>query len=128
MNKFLIVMMFAGVASGSALGGTKVTGVVQVDTQNRHAFGSVGSARNSADSVQYIGCTVFSYSDGTASAWCGGRDANYGYGACTTSVPALVDQARNLKGDSYLNVYWDSNYACTSIEVRNHSYYEPKAQ
>lgn len=127
MMKLALAAALTTIASGSALAGLKATYGTQVDNANRHAWGALGSARNSADSVQYIGCSVSSYADGTESAWCGARDANYVFGSCTTFNPTLINQIRSLKGDSYLNLYWDASYACTQVDITNMSYMAPKA-
>ena len=126
MKRLAFATVLSMMAVGVAHAGLKQKQVVLVDGANRHAWGSLGSARNSVDSVQFIGCSVYTYADGSETGWCGARDASYGFGSCTTFNPTLINQIRNLKGDSVLNLYWDASYTCTEVDVYNQSYYEPK--
>jgi hypothetical protein len=119
-------MFVALVWPGTALAGVKSSAPVTVDWNARHASGAVGSARNGSDSKQSIGCSTSSYSDGSSYATCTATDANGVWGGCSTSVPNLVDAARNVKGDTYISFYWDANGACTTISGSNYSSYEPK--
>jgi hypothetical protein len=108
-----------------ALAGSKSNPTVVVDTVVREAFGSLGSARNSADAVQYIGCTVVS-SAASTSVSCTARNSAGTIGSCTSTNATLVDAARNLDGDAYIYFSWDAGGSCTLLSVAKSSVYTPK--
>jgi hypothetical protein len=106
--------------SSNVLAGTKGTYSVSVSTT---AFsGSLGSARNSADTSQQIGC--WSYSSG--SGYCYGKDSTGATASCSTSDAAMLTAIKSVKGDSYIRVNYSSG-ACTNVFVSNFSSFAPKA-
>lgn len=124
-------LMVAG-AVGALLAGTaawagyKSTYYVGVDTTSREAYGSFGSARASADSVQYIGCAVQGFSNGTNYVLCQARNANNVSAYCSSSEPALVNAATALSDGSYMYLNWDANGTCTYLYVSNASQWAPR--
>jgi hypothetical protein len=99
---------------------------IVINESSHVAWGSLGSARNSADGIGYIGCVIYAY-PGSLTAQCEAYDANTNYVSCRTSDPALVEGARSLGGDAWLHFQWDpSTLECTGIVVRNESNFEPK--
>jgi hypothetical protein len=123
--KRLIAVAFLLSAITAATAGYKSAYNVSVDTTYRHAYGSLGKARNSADSVQYIGCSSVSHV-GYVYATCWARDAAGTYGSCLTEDADLIQATRSLPSDGYLSINWDASSNCTQIIVYNASYYEPK--
>jgi hypothetical protein len=106
--------------------GYRGTYAVTINLTSHVASGSLGSARNSADALEYIGCAIYGY-PGSISAQCAAYDANANYAYCTASDPALVEAARSVSGDSWLQFQWDqTTQECTGIVVRNQSSFEPK--
>jgi hypothetical protein len=100
--------------------GTKGTYNVSVSTT---AFsGSLGSARNSVDTNQQIGC--WSYSSGNG--FCYGKDSTGATASCSTSDAAMLTAIKSVKGDSYIRVNYSSG-ACTNVFVSNFSSFAPKA-
>lgn len=106
--------------------GKRQTYPVVVDTSGRSATGVLGTARNTADTVQYIGCTVTRYADGGVTGWCGAYTASGVPASCTTDQPALLDTMTQVQGDSYLQFTWNAG-ECTKIMVSNYSSFEPKS-
>lgn len=109
--------------------GSKVVLPVSVSTGSStgSATGSLGSARNSADSVQFIGCVVTTLETGSPSVLCSAKSASGTYGACTTTNAALVAAARSLTPDGNLRFYWNTSTGkCTEIVVDVYSDTEPK--
>jgi hypothetical protein len=104
--------------------GVRVSSAVVIDSTNRWAKGSLGTARNSADNTQYIGCTV--YNNTPPSATCIARNDDGQFASCTTSSAEHVQGARSLGSDSFLQFVWDANGICTAITITHNSYYEPK--
>lgn len=94
-------------AGGAAWAGAKVVAPVVVDLPSRSARGSLGSARNSADATQYIGCQVGAEAGAAPPAgYCSARNAASTQVECVTS-------------DANLNV-------CSAITVATYSSYDPK--
>lgn len=122
------VGLAAALASAVAFAGFRVNWEVGVDTVSRNAWGSLGSARNSADGVQYIGCSVAVFTYGTPSVYCSARNAAGTSVACASTDAAIVAQAQSIKGDSYLFFVWDEAGYCNYLYVDNVSHVAPKAQ
>ena len=100
---------------------------VAVDVGTNYAEGSVGYARNSTDTRQSIGCTVYATSGvATLSAMCSAANAFGARATCTTTEAPLVSAAQSAKGDSYIHFMFDAAKKCTEIWVDNDSSYEPK--
>jgi hypothetical protein len=114
------------VLGGTALAGHKVNSPVIVDLADRSAQGSLGSARNSTDTFQHIGCEV------TSATWghqvtCAARDAAGVTASCVNLVDdGMRDTVRAMNGDSYLVFRLDEIGQCTQITVRNRSELAPK--
>jgi hypothetical protein len=90
-------------------------------------YGSMGSARNSSDTRQYIGCSVDTYATGTAaSVYCSATDASGRTAACASYNPVLVAAANSLSGDSYVAFYFDGSGTCTELYTTTASSFAPK--
>ncbi|BAV98624.1 hypothetical protein bcgnr5380_61720 [Bacillus cereus] len=100
---------------------------VPIGVGTNYAEGTVGSARNSADARQSIGCGIYATSGvATLSAMCSAVDAAGSRVTCTTNEAPLVSAAQSVKGDSYVHFMFDAAKKCTEIWVDNDSSYEPK--
>ena len=110
-----------------AYAGYKAESPVFVDQSSNIALGSLGSARNSADSTQYIGCTV-GFSNGAESLSCYARTSTGLMGTCYSSNPTVVALGRSLTPASYLYFTWDEvTQECTYLQVIKNSYVRPMA-
>jgi hypothetical protein len=87
--------------------------------------GQLGSARNSANSVEFIKCSVLYNIGGTRVGTCSARDSAGNSRSCTSTVPAMVDLMLAVSDDAYLHVYY-SNGACYDMIVNKASNYLPK--
>lgn len=128
MRKGLLTALFAiGLAatSATALAGLKINTTVTVNTVSRFASGALASARNSADAVQYIGCSVTD-SAGAAFVTCSARSSAGAFAACTSSDVGKVSAASSINSDSYVFFRYDSTGACTYLSVSTFSYYPTK--
>jgi hypothetical protein len=125
-NLTLSLVCFVLFGSATAFAGMKSDFQVYASTVAGFAEGSLGSARNSADGTQYIGCTMYAYSGSPLSAYCYAINAAGLYVTCTTSTPLLVNAARALRSDGFLYFRWDSNGGCTAISATTSSYDNPK--
>jgi hypothetical protein len=88
------------------------------------AWGSMGTARASSDSNQYIGCATYASST-LHYATCYARDAAGTYGTCRTYEDRLIRVAETAGSDSVLEFFWTGS-TCTSIRVTNDSRYSPR--
>jgi hypothetical protein len=126
-NKLLMgCAVGALLASTAAYAGYKSIYYVGVDTTSREAYGSFGSARSSADTVQYIGCAVQGFSSGTSRVICEARNASNVSAACSSTAPAMVTAATSQSGDSYIYFTWDETGTCTYLYVSNTSNWAPR--
>ncbi|MFY0572752.1 hypothetical protein ACN28E_54225 [Archangium lansingense] len=89
------------------------------------ASGSLASARNSSDTVQYIGCETHAYGGGSE-IMCFARASNGTFGSCYSSNPVIVAIVQSIKGDSEIEIQWNSGSECTFVSVGNHSHLAPK--
>ncbi len=128
MKKLLIAsliltgLLTAGVASA----GGKYDYPVIVNSSGMVAYGALGSARNSSDSNQYIGCYNEAYSSGSQYIICFARDSAANYASCTSTDPHFMAVAQSVSGDSFVEFSWNSSGTCTFVEVINTSYVPPK--
>ena len=121
MKNRLAIVSALGLAlsiAPAALAGTHRTEQVYVNTSYHYAYGSLGSARNSSDANQLIGCDV--QGDGRVWASCYARDAANHYVSCTSEDPTIVDAARAIRSASYVYFQW-SGSACSLVLVSNNS-------
>ncbi|MBN9685606.1 MULTISPECIES: hypothetical protein [unclassified Corallococcus] len=129
MKKQTLVAGLAVAALGlgtTAWAGYKLTSPVNVLPSARFAFGTLGSARNSADTRQFIGVsTMVTLGGETMTAYA--EDASGNYVTCNSSRASFIAAARALKSDSYVYFAWDALGECTQLMVDTSSYFEPKA-
>lgn len=127
MKKLLRTLGIVGVLGGTvALAGPKYGYPVQVNLTSRHASGGFGTARNSADSVQYIGCDVYGYTTSVPRVSCYARSAAGTYASCSSTDPNLLAVARSISDDSIVSFNWDASGTCTYLFAGNASMAEPR--
>jgi hypothetical protein len=88
------------------------------------AYGALGDARSSADSTQYIGCSVYAAA-GYTTGDCYGRDSSGNWFGCSTLQSSFVQVAASIGGASSLRVAWNTGGDCTDLTVYNYSYNTP---
>lgn len=103
---------------------------VYADAYVANATGSLGTASNSADKNQYIGCTIVAVPGTAMSAICDATDAQGQYVRCKTTDPTHIAMIKSLHTDSFLffERSQESTETCTGIQVQNRSWLEPKGQ
>ena len=126
MKKIVMVSATCALWASSAWAGAKQHAPVWVDTVNRTATGSIGSARNSADSVQYIECQT-SVNPGATSAGvsCRAKNASGVSYSCYSFNPLIVAVAQSIGPASWIEFVGDASGVCTLIAVNNSSQSEP---
>ena len=105
-----------------ASAGAKNPWPVTVNYTYSYANGALGTARNSADNNQDIGCNVTSYSWG----YCYAVDASGNYAGCYANTEAHWAAIRAIDSDSAVDFTWDASGYCNSIIVYHGSSFEPK--
>jgi hypothetical protein len=124
-----VALVGAVTVGPAALAGTKQNRpvTVSIDTVNGGgaAYGSMGSARASADTVEYIGCWV-NATQTTISMSCGAEDASGNMLLCLSSSPSMVQAVQAIASDSYLTFSTDLTSECLSLQVKTASFNLPK--
>jgi len=108
----------------AALGGTRSTAEVYINQTSKYAQGSLGSARNSADSNQYIGCSVTN-----DYVYCSARNAAGTWVHCDVYSSSMALTARGIGSSGYIQFSWlgsSTSGDCNSLTLSHNSMYEPK--
>ena len=119
-----VVIMAALASTSAAYAGLKSGYEVQISTSGSitTAVGSVGKARNSADSSQYIFC----YTLNNTSGYCGAKTASGTFKACTTSSSDKIAVIRSIGVNSHVAFKTNgSSTSCYSVQVVNGSHLQP---
>lgn len=123
MTKKLAILGFGVLlAATAAQAGTRFA--LYVSVGSTYAYGSIGSARGSADSLQYIGCSTLATA-GIEYATCYARDISGTYGTCRTYDAKMIRAVATIGSDSTVEFHW-SGSSCTYIAVQNDSRYSPR--
>lgn len=91
--------------------------------------GTLGSTRNSVDTVSRFGCYYESFTPAYGSykyASCYGYDGTKSL-SCGTTDPVLTDTISRITGDGYLWVQVDNAGNCTRVQIGSQSFAAPKA-
>jgi hypothetical protein len=116
------IALLIGVASpGVSLAGQVNVDPVSVGTG--FAYGGIGAAHYSSDSLQYIGCQTVSNSS-ASQATCWAQDASQPqpkYLSCTSTNPSIVAAARSINTTSLILFTVDSGGNCTEVVVADGS-------
>jgi hypothetical protein len=104
-----------------ARAGRKSNITVTIDTTSRYAYGALGAARNSSNTVEEIGCYTFGYSDNSSFASCYATNASNQSVSCTSTSPAIVAAAQSVNGDSHVYFAYDQGGACTFVHSQGAS-------
>lgn len=116
----MVATALCGTASAGDKGNVPVTLETNSSNQVIRAFGMIGSARNSADTKQIIGC--FISAAGTAlQAGCEAQNAAGNNTMCLSSNANIVAAVQSVGPDSYIDFSRDASGNCTSLYVANGS-------
>jgi len=106
--------------------GLKSNAFVTVDKTNLVASGAVGSARNSADSKQYIRCYIHHITGWAGPmAYCEAVDSNGIVLGCRTTDPNKISVLYAMTDYSYIYFQADANGDCTELVIDNRSFFPP---
>jgi len=125
----LSVAVLATALVGTAHAGRRTAAPVVVNSTSRSASGSVGSARNSSDSIQWIGCqtstSLTSHFITCSAADSTGRSASCSMTGDENNFVLLGLSA--MTESSMITFTWDTVGNCTSVLISTYSDYVPKA-
>jgi hypothetical protein len=123
MKKLIFVSLLA-VTTAAVAGSSDNTQVgVWTDSYGQlNANGTFKSVRNSADSQQYIGCSLYAYDTGSYSATCYAYSATGQYASCYTSDANMLKVVQTLNPASYLYFVVNSDGSCDRVISVNASY------
>lgn len=110
-----------------AHGGAKYPYPVHVETAYRYAYGSMGSARNSADTTTFIQCYMTAQPGYAVTGGCEAREASGVSASCFfANSPFHEKVLAGMNGDSEIFFTWTPDGMCDSLQVVSGSQYEPK--
>lgn len=111
-------------ATSDSLAGNKTTG--EVTAYPNSGFGSVGSARNSADTTQYIECSTAVTPQQGHRGFCTARDALGTTVGCFTFDANMIRVMASVNASSYISFQFDKTTGeCFQVTVKNSSRYPP---
>lgn len=125
MKRLLPMALVLGMISAAGAAWAGFHGSSEVYVGSGFAVGALGSARNSADGTQYIGCATYGSAGSTRSMQCYANDSAGHYGSCSSSDATLVATAGTLSSNSYVTFNWNSSGTCTYLYVVTNSYFPP---
>lgn len=114
-------------AVGKARAGQKQDQNVVISDASAVAFGMLGTARNSADTVQDIGCYTYGYVLYGVAGYCWATNTQGTYRTCWLSTSNTWGVAATLQSDSELTFWWQANGNCLQVQVDVGSMSPPKA-
>jgi hypothetical protein len=119
-------------AAGVAYAGARTQRFVYVNPTGRYASASPGDARSASDGYQSINCYVYQSGSGQESTGGGCIAVNSsGTGvSCyfpSAAMPGFLKVLATVSSDAWIYFAWDTNGACTYLDVENGSMYMPKS-
>lgn len=117
-----VALVAGALIGGAAHAGMKSSFPVEIDMTKRTAEGSMGTARNSSDELQFIGCRM-----SLDSAVCDAMDAGGNYVGCYAANPSMTMRSvlASINGDSFIMFSWNERWECTGLQVHNNSRWVP---
>jgi hypothetical protein len=89
-----------------------------------YAVGIMGSARATADSNAYAGCSLFG-SGTSASGYCQVVDSAGATKTCSFSSAGMVQAVASITPGSAIRLFFDASGNCTQIAIDTWSFYLP---
>jgi hypothetical protein len=125
-KKLGLAMLLIGSLAGGAYAGYKSSAPVYVDTTARVAWGAMGTARNSSDANQNIGCAIWGGTGTIPEAYCSATDQNGVSLSCYGTNANVIAAAHAVTTDSWIYFNVDGAGNCTTLYVYNYGEYSPK--
>ena len=115
-------------ASSTALAGLRYDSPVQTvlyGDGSGYARGALGTAANSANNLEYIGCMVRNYGSGNET-WCHARDAAGESLTCRTTSEYVARAVAAINSDSHVYFFALASGTCSQLEVSTNSQHYAK--
>lgn len=124
MQNKLVMVAVVALSGASAFAGYKTNPPVQ--TAPTAAFGPMGTARNSADNTQYMGCELYATA-AYSQVVCSARDAAGTTYVCYTQSEEMKKAVTAMTDNAHIvfNFAASDPSQCTSITVKSSSRYAP---
>lgn len=116
----LALALLCAAATAGDKSDVPVTLVTNSSGQVTRAYGMIGTARNSADTKQLIGCFI-SAAGSSLQAGCEAQNAAGANTMCFSSNAGVIAAVQSVGPDSYIDFARDSGGSCTSVYVANSS-------
>ena len=127
--KYLLPTAALTLLAGVAFGGFSNTGSVEIDLDNRLAFGNQLGAKVSDNDIELIGCGIRVFDDGVnppfSFGFCQAVDSEGVGASCTTTNGNLLDAMKATSAFAFIVFNWDENDECTHIGFSTQSFYIP---
>jgi hypothetical protein len=114
-------LVILGIATTSSLADAGYYQNNVVTVTSSYALGSVGAARHSSDSTQYIACETFASSGYPDEVYCYANDATNKYLSCASLDANLIAVGGRVNSASAIYFSTDGAGTCTGIYVTNGS-------
>jgi hypothetical protein len=124
---FSTLVVLSVLAAGTAAwAGAKWDTEVYINQESRMAWANLGSARNSSDSTQYFEVVNQAFNDALSVVYVVAQDSSGNFGWCYSNASSLIDVANGIAADSFVQITWNENFECTSLQTHKASYTPPK--
>lgn len=120
-HRTLAAVLASSALAATAFAGDKYSQEVYFSPAAPIASGDLGTVRNTADTVQFIGCTV----TGTVGV-CFARNSAGVIHGCSTTDAGMINAMRAINGDSWMSFSWNPDGSCKDVMARNDSRDTPK--
>jgi len=113
--------------AASAFAGEKNHITVELNTTTRTAYGSMGDARASSDSAQYIGCSL-SENGGVLTGLCEVEDSGQHTASCyipSAQLNAFAQVLATQTTAAYFYFQWNASGQCTYVYSSSESVWTP---
>lgn len=120
------VVVLAGVmlTGAGAFAGYKFSSAPSISPT--FAVGIMGSARATADTNAYLGCTLGGTTSGsTANGFCQITDSTGASKTCSFSSASIAQAVASMTANSAVRLFFDSAGNCTQVVIDNYSFYLP---
>jgi hypothetical protein len=120
-------LLIAASVAQVADAGQKLNQTVTINTAARFAVGAIGVARNTANNVEYIQCSLFVSAPGAKpGVQCGAANSAGTTATCYTYDASIVEAAKGMNSDGLIQFWYDASGTCTGLTVVASSRYAPK--
>lgn len=128
LRKMILALSATGLGATALAGDRTPYRTVTVDPANRYAAGQLGGARNSADTLQQIGCgvSITASTGDNRFGYCSAVTATGLSAYCWTFDVQFIEIMRSLPGDALVQFNWNANGSCSQLSTRQFSNLEPK--